>query len=151
MYIPPQLKTLIPLFAILIILFLVVRSLLIPDSFGEQGHYRFNSIQENQDKELSYAGKAACAECHDDKAEELESDMHANISCETCHGPGLAHYDNPEPSNILKPDNRAHCGLCHNYNPTRKGKIAQVDLNEHNVDQKCIECHNPHLPWEIAE
>lgn len=148
---PPQLKTLIPLFAIFITVFLVARSLLIPESFGEQGHYRFNSIQENQDMPLNYAGKELCAECHDDKAEEMESDMHATISCETCHGPGLAHYDNPEPNNIMIPDERAHCGLCHEYNSTRKNKIAQIDMSDHYVDNKCIECHNPHLPWEIAE
>lgn len=148
---PPQLKRLIPLFAVFITLFLVARHLLIPDSFGEIGHYRFNSIQENKDMVLNYAGKEACAECHDDKAEELGLDMHANISCENCHGPGMAHYDNPEPSNINIPRERAHCGLCHQFNSTRGDKIAQIDLNDHNVESKCIECHNPHMPWEIKE
>ncbi len=148
---PPQLKTLIPLFAVFILIFLIARYFLVPTSFGEQGHYRFNSIQENEDKPLYYAGKEACAECHDDKTAEMESDMHANISCETCHGPGLAHYDNPDSVRLIIPDERASCGLCHAYNPTRNHKITQVDLSDHNIDKKCIECHNPHLPWEITE
>ena len=148
---PPQLKTLIPLFAVIITLFFVARYFLIPTSFGEQGHYRFNSVEENKKRALRYAGKNACAECHDDKADEMGSDMHANLSCETCHGPGLAHYDNPEPTNILIPDERSHCGLCHSYNSTRKNIIAQIELNNHNSGKKCIECHNPHMPWEIKE
>jgi DnaJ-class molecular chaperone len=148
---PPQLKTLIPLFAVFIFLFLVARYFLVPESFGVQGHFRFNSIEENRDKPMYYAGKDACAECHDDKALEMESDMHATISCETCHGPGLAHYDNPDSTRLIIPDERAFCGHCHAYNPTRKGMITQVDLNDHNVDKKCIECHNPHLPWELTE
>ena len=36
----PQLRVLIALFAAFIIVFLVVRKLLIPDSFGQFGHYR---------------------------------------------------------------------------------------------------------------
>ena len=148
---PPQLKTLIPLFAILIALFLVARYLLVPESFGEQGHYRFNSIQENMDKPMHYAGKDACVECHEDKVEEIESGMHANISCESCHGPGLVHFDNPETTNIIIPAEREFCGRCHAFNLTREGKVAQVDLSEHNIENQCIECHNPHIPWEIAE
>lgn len=145
---PPQLKTLIPLFAIFITLFLVARYFLVPASFGDQGHYRFNSVEENKEKAMQYAGKEACAECHDDKAEELSSGMHANLSCESCHGPGMVHYENPETTNIGKPDERVFCGLCHSFNPTRKDKIAQINLDEHNIDNKCIECHNPHNPWE---
>ncbi len=148
---PPQLKTLIPLFAIFITLFLVARYFLVPESFGEQGHYRFNSIQENMDKPMHYAGRDACAECHEDKAEELASDMHVNLSCESCHGAGLAHCENPETTNITIPTERKSCGYCHTFNLTREGKVAQVDLNEHNINHKCIECHNPHKPWEIEE
>lgn len=30
-------------------------------------------------------------------------------------------------------------------------KLAQIDLKEHYPEKKCIECHNPHLPWDITE
>ncbi len=145
---PVQLKTLIPLFAILIIIFLVARYFLVPESFGEKGHYRFNSVEENKQKALNYAGKQTCLECHEDKAMELESDMHSGISCETCHGPGLKHSENPDSSKMIVPAERAFCGLCHAFNPTREGILTQIDINEHNVKYKCIECHNPHAPWE---
>lgn len=148
---PPQLKTLIPLFAVFILSFLVARHFLIPDSFGEHGHYRFDAVEENKEKVMQYSGKEACAECHDDQALAMESDMHANISCEACHGPGLAHYNNPDSARLIIPDQRSFCGLCHAYNPTRKEKLTQIDMNDHYVDKKCIECHNPHLPWELTE
>jgi len=43
---PVQLKTLLPLFAVFILLFLVARHFLIPESFGKYGHYRANAIDE---------------------------------------------------------------------------------------------------------
>ena len=148
---PPQLKTLIPLFAAFIILFLIARHFLVPVSFGELGHYRFNSIAENKEKPMNYAGKEACADCHDDKASEIKSDCHAGLSCETCHGPGLAHINNPDSVKLVKPAQRSFCGTCHSYNPSRSKVIQQIDLKEHNVDKNCIECHNPHKPCQIKE
>ncbi len=149
---PPQLKRLLPLFAVFVILFLVVRYFLVPESFGEHGHYRFNSVEDNANQELHYAGKELCADCHEDQVENLESDLHASLSCETCHGPGLAHSTLEGSVTLLMPDEREFCGLCHSFNPTRKKKmVAQVDLNDHNIEKKCIECHNPHMPWELTE
>jgi hypothetical protein len=149
---PPQLKRLLPLFAAFIIIFLVIRHFLVPESFGEHGHYRFNSVEENKQLPMNYAGKEACAECHDDKTAELANDVHAGISCESCHGPGLAHYDNPDSIRMIVQQERSFCALCHAINATRKiAVIVQVDLKEHNPDHKCIECHNPHMPWELKE
>jgi hypothetical protein len=149
---PPQLKTLLPLFAGFIIIFLIIRHFLVPESFGEHGHYRFNSVAENKERPMNYAGKDACAECHDDKTAELASDVHTGLSCETCHGPGLAHYDNPDSIRLIVPKERVFCGLCHAINSSRKVKvIVQIDLKDHNIGKNCIECHNPHMPWELKE
>lgn len=149
---PPQLKTILPLFALFILVFLIIRHFLVPSSFGDKGHYRFNSIQENMDAKLNYAGKASCAECHDDKTAELDSDAHAKLSCEVCHGPALSHVNAPDSIDVFVPEGREHCGLCHSLNPAKNNKIiVQIDLNEHNIDQQCIECHNPHMPWKIKE
>ena len=148
---PPQLKTLIPLFGAFIVLFLVARYFLVPDSFGKEGHYRFNSIAENKEKVMNYVGKEACADCHDDKALEIKSDVHAGLSCETCHGPGLAHIDSPESVKLIKSDQRSFCGTCHSINLSRGKVIVQIELKEHNPDKKCIECHNPHQPWQLKE
>ena len=149
---PPQIKRLLPLFAVFIGLFLLVRHLLIPESFGEYGHYRGNSIQENAAAQMHYAGRAACAECHDDMAADLASNIHAGLSCEACHGPGLDHANYPDSVRIEKPSGREFCGLCHSLNPGRKrAAVKQVDLLDHNIDNDCIECHNPHKPWELKD
>lgn len=148
---PPQLKRLIPLFAIFIVLFLVARKLLVPVSFGELGHYRFNSITENKEKAMVYAGKEACDECHSDRVEEMATDRHAGISCETCHGPGTAHIANPDSIKPMIPKGRDFCGMCHSTNPSRGKVVRQVDMNGHNLSKNCTECHNPHLPCQIKK
>jgi hypothetical protein len=149
---PPQIKRLLPLFAIFIGLFLLVRHLLIPDSFGEFGHYRGLAIQENAAALPHYAGKEACAECHDDMAASLASDAHAGIACETCHGPGLDHVNYPDSIEIKKPAGREFCALCHALNPARnKDVVVQIDVKDHNIENDCIECHNPHMPWELKD
>ena len=147
---PPQLKRLIPLFVIFVGLFLLARHFLIPDSFGEYGFYRGLSLGENAAKEVSYSGKKACFECHDDMAASLAEDVHQGLSCEVCHGPGQGHSDAPDEVLPLKPSGRDFCLRCHAFNPAKPGKaIIQVKSEEHYTDQQCTECHNPHKPWDL--
>ena len=150
---PKQLKVLLLLFACFITLFIIVRHFLVPDSFGEYGHYRADALIDIAEQELNYAGKEACIDCHSDIYEMLLTDMHAKLSCEVCHGPGLKHADSMEASDISKKSGREFCGLCHAMNPARPlDVVSQVDLNEHNIENKnCIDCHNPHQVWEIKE
>jgi hypothetical protein len=147
---PPQLKRLIPLFVIFIGLFLLARYFLVPESFGKYGHYRANSLDDNAAAKLNYAGEGACAECHDDVAELKSQDVHTDLACETCHGPGKAHADNPDSASVLKPTGFELCGLCHSKNPAKNPDvIIQVDLKKHYPETDCIKCHNPHKPWEL--
>lgn len=148
----PQLRVLAILFTALILIFLVTRKLLIPDSFGQYGNYRGNALIDNQNHETRYAGKQVCINCHSDIFELLQQDMHQGLSCETCHGPGLKHADSMEPADIMKMSSRDDCGRCHGYNPARLGKVAMVDINTHNIETgKCINCHNPHQVWMINQ
>jgi hypothetical protein len=151
-YVPPQLKRLAIAFAVFIVLFLMLRKFLVPDSFGQYGHYRGDSLADNALPEIHYAGQQACLDCHQDIEDLKAKDVHARIHCETCHGPGQKHVLSGEASDILKPDSREFCGNCHGKNAAKKpGTIVQVQLSEHNTDKKCIECHNPHQPWEMKE
>ncbi len=149
---PPQLKTLIPLFAVLLILFLVVRTLLVPESFGEIGHYRADAIEENGVFPINYAGNSACIECHDTEREKIASDAHKGLSCESCHGPGAKHAENHEVV-LEKPGTREECGRCHSLNSARRTEtVIQVDIKEHHMEKEnCIDCHNPHAVWEMKE
>lgn len=149
---PPQLKRLLPLFAIFIIAFLFLRQVLIPESFGEHGHYRYDAVFENRDKEFHYAGGNLCADCHDEQAYNLTKDKHKMISCETCHGPGLKHIETESSEFIEMNNSREFCGLCHAQNFARNPDvIIQINVSEHNPEKNCNDCHNPHMPWEIKE
>jgi hypothetical protein len=99
------------------------------------------------------ASKAMCVECHSDVQEIIENDVHADLSCIICHGPGLEHVENPEAGNIQKISSREYCGKCHDMNPARPAElITQVDISTHNADfEKCTDCHNPHQVWEGLE
>jgi hypothetical protein len=152
LYIPPQLKRLTLAFAIFVSLFLLVRNMLVPATFGQYGHYRGASLAENADHENHFAGQTACLECHQDIEDIKLTDVHSTIRCEACHGPGQKHVTSGEAADIVKPGSREFCGNCHKKNAAKRlTTIVQIDLNIHNAGKNCIECHNPHKPWEVKE
>ena len=151
---PPQLKTLLPLFVLFVAVFLGIRAFLVPASFGKYGHYRANAINEIAAKPARYAGKKACSECHPAEAKKLESDLHSDLTCEVCHGPGDKHIASTgTPGLLIKPGTREFCGMCHQKNTARKKEnVNQVKIREHHLEKKiCIECHNPHAVWELKK
>jgi hypothetical protein len=150
---PPQLKTLLPLLAVFICLFLVARHFLIPESFGKYGHYRANSMDEIAAIPTHYVGKEVCADCHDTEAAKLASDLHKGLTCEVCHGPGSLHIEDQEKGILVKPGSREFCGTCHNINAARRTEVIhQIDIKTHNIERvNCIDCHNPHAVWEMKE
>jgi hypothetical protein len=150
--IPLHIKRLIQVFAIFIALFLIARHFLVPETFGKYGHYRAASLDENAQLEIHYAGQQACFDCHQDIHDLKAEDVHNEIHCETCHGPGQKHVVTGEASDILKPSGREFCGSCHAKNAARlKVAVFQVDLAKHNIGKNCIECHNPHQPWAMLK
>lgn len=147
---PPQIKRHLIVLAVFVALFMLLRHLLLPESFGEIGHYRAKSLMDNEMKEMHYAGEATCTECHEETSDLKGTDLHAELSCETCHGPGLTHVDSQDAADIQKPQSREFCGKCHALHYARNRKVvSQVELTEHNTEHECIYCHNPHAPWEL--
>lgn len=145
---PPQISRLFLAFLIFILLFFVARHFLRPESFGKLGHYRADALGDIEKTEIHYAGQKACFECHQDVEDLKAKDVHAEIHCETCHGPGEKHVLSGDAADILKPSGREFCGSCHALNAAKpKSAITQVDLTKHNIDKNCLECHNPHQPW----
>ncbi len=143
---PSQAKRLILLFAIAAAALVLVRFLLVPESFGRYGHYRADAVDEVARAEPRYAGHLVCQECHDDVAAVKKSAMHESISCEACHGPGFAHTEDPFESKPLAPRGRKRCAFCHRYDPSRPTGFPQIEPEEHGGDEPCITCHNPHQP-----
>jgi hypothetical protein len=150
--IPLHIKRLILVFASFIAIFLLIRHLLVPATFGEKGHYRAAALADNEDVPIHFSGQKACFECHQDVEDMKKQDVHSDIHCETCHGPGQKHILSGEAADILKPSGREFCGNCHGINAARqKDAVNQIDLKKHNIEKKCLECHNPHAPWKMKK
>jgi len=152
LYIPPQIPRLALAFAIFISLFLLLRHFLVPDTFGKYGHYRAASLIDNAKPEIQYAGQETCFKCHQNIEDKKSQDVHSEIHCETCHGPGEKHVLSSKVEDIFKPSGREFCGKCHSLNAAKlKSAVFQIDLEKHNTGKNCIECHNPHQPWEMKK
>jgi ribosomal protein S27AE len=142
-------RNLIPLYILLILAvggLVVGRALLIPDTFGDYGHYRAAALDENRALEIAYAGQDVCGECHYDEYELKQQSHHRTVSCEACHGPGARHVDAPDEHTPDAPRGRGYCALCHGYNPSRPTGFPQIIPELHNPGKACMSCHDPHNP-----
>ncbi|MHC5005017.1 MAG: hypothetical protein ACYTJ0_18060 [Planctomycetota bacterium] len=119
--------------------FLIVQRVLQPESFGQQGHFRADSVDEIAMREPVHQGRDSCAECHVEIHAVHQKDVHWSVQCEDCHGPGLAHmryYRDNDPA--VSPD---------------EATMPKEYTLEHvtNPDTRCIECHSPHEPLFLIE
>ncbi len=144
--IPQQLIPLIIMIVAIIGSLITARTLLVPDSFGDLGHYRADNTGEVAALELSYAGAHVCADCHDDISETKRDSHHSGVACESCHGPALAHTEAPDEFIPDAPRGRDGCLLCHGYNPARPSGFPQILPGQHNPTKACLICHAPHDP-----
>lgn len=144
--IPEQLSRMIIVIILLLVAFVIVRSLLVPKNFGLYGHFRADAINDNASVEMKYAGQQICAECHDDVVDVKHAGFHKNLACEVCHGPAKQHTEEPEAGQLRIPRGRGYCPLCHEYLPARPTGFPQIISASHNPMKPCITCHNPHDP-----
>lgn len=134
------------LFAVGLVVFVVARGLLVPKGFGLYGHYRAGALADNRARPISFAGRAACGECHTDKKDEIAGGKHATVGCESCHGHLAKHAADPSDLKPVKPDPRKLCLTCHAANVARPRKFPQVDPKSHFEGNPCAGCHAPHAP-----
>ena len=144
--IPDQVIRLAVLFIIAAVALLVARQRLVPQSFGELGHYRADAIDDNVNRELKYAGWRICVECHDDVGEVKQASYHRTLACEVCHGPSYAHTEDPEILPLVPRKRGEACLYCHGYLESRPTGFPQIIERLHNPMKPCIECHDPHDP-----
>lgn len=133
------------LFVGLFVVFLFAKAALVPKDFGLYGHYRPSALAANTTREVSYAGRAACVDCHTDVEETRKGSKHARIGCEACHGPLARHAADPGAQAPTKPDPKTFCLGCHAQNVGRPATFKQVDA-EHSQGEPCSTCHGPHAP-----
>jgi hypothetical protein len=129
-----------------ILLFLVIRGLLVPQSFGQYGHYRGKALTELAARPLNYAGHETCETCHADVLEKKKDGKHAHVNCEACHGPLAKHADDPASVTPEKLDTAVLCVRCHEANAAKPRGFPQVVSADHSNGLPCDTCHQPHSP-----
>ena len=134
------------LFAVGLLVFFGLQWFMVPSGFGRYGHYRSGALDDNRDRPLHYAGRAACEECHTDVVEARKGSRHERIGCEACHGPLATHAASPGEVKPALPDPRAICLRCHLANVARPRGFPQVQIPEHSEAGPCSACHKPHAP-----
>ncbi len=134
-----------------ILLFIVVRSLLVPSSFGRYGHYRGDALAEIAAKPIVYAGHQACETCHGEIVDVKKNGKHAHVACESCHGPLANHADDPGSVQPAKLDTLSLCPRCHTANAAKPKAFPQVHPEDHSNGMACDTCHKPHSPALVAE
>ena len=143
---PQQVPRLAAVFVVLIAGLMGARYYLVPDTFGEIGHYRAAAVDSIKNHPTSYAGHQACTLCHGAIAERRLASNHRGVACEVCHGPAAEHVTAPTTAKPSAPRERGLCPLCHSYNPSRPTGFPQIDPVTHNPLTPCITCHDPHEP-----
>jgi hypothetical protein len=150
-------------FAIILILvgicFLLVRSFLVPDSFGIYGTYKYGFHRGDSDREQAaqpafYRGADKCVQCHADQKNNITAGGHKDVTCEACHGVWQAHNSQTK-SVVTKDISSEACLLCHEKLDARPKEFPQIEgLKKHMLEQEqdfedgmaCGDCHDPHEP-----
>lgn len=129
-----------------IVLFVAARSIFVPKSFGQYGHYRGAALAETAAKPAMFAGHQACESCHADVLEVKSKGVHAHVACESCHGPLAKHADDPTSLQPPKIDVAVLCVCCHEANFAKPKSFPQVVSADHSGGVVCDTCHKPHRP-----
>lgn len=138
-------------FAAGLLIFILVRSYLVPKSFGQYGHYRGDALAEIKALPVHYAGHQTCEACHSDVLDVKSKGKHARVNCEACHGPLAKHADDPGGVTPEKLDTAKLCVRCHEANTAKPAHFPQVASAEHSGGLACNECHKPHSPAIATE
>jgi len=133
-----------------------------PRSFGKLGTYRANAINDVLAQIPRHQGREVCGSCHEDILSLHQKDIHYNVNCEDCHGPGKLHVAyfmgtddsiTQQQAELPREYTLEGCLFCHRKLASRPRNFPQVDAVEHfkflhvtDPKTRCIECHSPHEP-----
>ena len=138
----PQVSRLLLVFVALIALFFGARSQMAPKNFGATGFYPADAPAKIASRQISFAGKSECTDCH---ADIIKGSTHIPVSCETCHGPSKAHADDfDKGKHPFVPNSNDFCVRCHGFVTGRPVDFPQIEPKDHHPEATCISCHNVH-------
>jgi hypothetical protein len=149
---------LVMVFFAIVIIVLIARAIMLPETWGEEGYYRAASIDEEAHKALIFGTNASCKECHSEIYELKVDSKHQKLSCEICHAPVGEHAQYgekfaPMPTKTGR-DQIDLCMSCHQKTVGRPAAFPTIDAIGHLEDQKvktthtCDQCHTVHAPLE---
>lgn len=150
--------------AILILVFvfvvgIIVRHFAIPKSFGLDGPYRYEALNDLKSRTPVHGSRTGCQSCHSDVWDTAAKGKHATINCEVCHAPLTVHAQDAVKTADM-PSNRSAdlCAYCHQKLRARPEDMPQLDFMEHLTkleaapedgkipEGTCIVCHDAHSP-----
>lgn len=143
---PEQVKRLSVVIGILLVAVILVRFVLVPQSFFSTQLHQSSTIGRELARPASFGGVELCKECHEEIYDIRNKGFHKGLACESCHGPAARHADDPENVKPYAPRDRKFCPVCHAYDPSRPTGFPQINPTSHNPLKACITCHNPHDP-----
>ncbi len=140
------------------VVFVVARNGLIPDTFGQHGHYRFASVAEFTERAPVHGGGGECGSCHEDESETHTAGSHGAVSCEVCHAPLGRHVVSGDWAAEMPVRRDARlCAWCHERLAARPKTFPQIVTTDHVIEKGeemsagvCLECHNAHDPSEAS-
>jgi hypothetical protein len=140
------------LFVFIAVIYLIMRSSMVPPSFGTHGYYRYESVREQMDRHLVHGRHTSCKDCHAPISEKKAVGKHSLVSCEACHAPLRVHVTRNKKTGTMPIYRSYHlCAYCHEYLVARPAEFPQVILKKHVRDKGsrfsetvCLDCHNPY-------
>jgi hypothetical protein len=139
----------------------LVRSQLVPSTFGLNGPYRAAALTEATRTSSRYQSDSTCLSCHDDVRQERADAVHSVVGCVHCHGLGIEHVRLARqaagtPGNTVPPAadwdgdfltsldlfvtrDRATCLVCHRSTVGMPDMFQQINVAEHLEENEASE------------
>ncbi|WP_242345207.1 cytochrome C [Anaeromyxobacter terrae] len=139
------------LLLVVVVIFSVGRTFLVPKSYGAYGPYRFDNVAEQAAiRPPQHGGSASCGACHAERLKAVAAGAHRRVGCEVCHAP-LARHVQDGARIAAMPVDRSFtlCARCHRRIEGRPAAFPQIVLAQHQGGVEgtaCIDCHAPHSP-----
>ena len=144
--------------AVMVVVGFLVKSLLVPESFGVYGPFRADAINEAAQVPIRHGTNDSCFKCHPYEARIHKAGLHKTISCEFCHGTYADHVTDGKKTGTLPVKTgeaiSTLCLRCHNTEIMARSEevIKTVALPDHLKHQQvklthtCNQCHHVHAP-----